>query len=145
LVEDNAADVFLFKQACIDSNISGRLHVAEDGIAAMRFLKREGEFVSAPTPDLVILDLNLPKVGGHEVLQMMKSDPDLKSIPVLILTSTDCPREMRRAYTEGAACFITKPIDVDEYFEAVKTSAHMWLRVAQLPVRSKSARAAGRS
>jgi CheY-like chemotaxis protein len=147
LVEDNAADVCLFKHACRDTNIPRRLHVADDGIAALRFLQKEGEFSTAPTPDLIILDLNLPKLGGHEILQMIKADAELKSIPVVILTSSDCRREMLKAYHEGAACFITKPTDVDEYFKAVRASAQMWLRTAQLPRRRNlrtSAAAGGR-
>lgn len=106
-------------------------------MTAMRFLKKEGEFEAAPTPDLIILDLNLPMVGGHEVLQMIKADGELRGIPVIILTSSDCRHEMLRAYDEGAACFITKPTDVEAYFHAVKASAHMWLHIANLPVRSK--------
>ena len=103
----------------------------------MRFLNKEDEFADAPTPDLVVLDLNLPVVGGHEVLQMIKANPQLRSIPVIILTSSDCRREMLQAYTEGAACFITKPTDIESYFAAVKASERFWLGTASLPTRNK--------
>ena len=138
LVEDNPADVGLFKHACRDSTTPRRLHVATDGMAAMRFLNKEYEFADAPTPDLVVLDLNLPVVGGHEVLQMMKANPLLQSIPVIILTSSDCRREMLQAYAEGAACFITKPTDIESYFAAVKASERFWLGTASLPTREKA-------
>jgi chemotaxis family two-component system response regulator Rcp1 len=142
LVEDNPADVGLFKHACKECNIRGRLHVAADGSTAMRFLRKEKEFNGAPTPDVLVLDLNLPMIGGHEILQMVKADPELRSIPVIILTSSDCRREIHQAYAEGAACFITKPTDVDQYFAAVKASERFWLRTATLPVTSRSHRAA---
>lgn len=133
LVEDNPGDVGLFKEACREIKAPGRLHVAENGLVALRFLHKQKEYVSAPTPDVVILDLNLPGVGGREVLETMKADPMLRTIPVIVFTSSNSRSEMLECYDQGAACFITKPTNIEEYFSAVRASERFWLLTASLP------------
>ncbi len=133
LVEDNPAEVRLTRRILDDARVLSKLHVAEDGLAAMRFLNRTGEYADAPRPDLSLLDLNLPKKDGREVLAAVKGDPEFKSIPVVVMTSSEAPRDILRSYELQANCYIIKPIDLDSFVSALKSFEDFWLNVVRLP------------
>ncbi len=136
LVEDNPGDVRLTIEALKSNEVSSRVTVAEDGSKAIRYLHREENGKDAPRPDLVLLDLNLPKRNGHEVLKEIKEDPDLMRIPVIILTSSEARTDIVESYSHHANCYITKPADLSQFLEVVKSVEHFWSRVAKLPPRS---------
>jgi chemotaxis family two-component system response regulator Rcp1 len=129
LVEDSPGYVRLTREALRDSKVQLALHVASDGLEAMEFLGRAGKFSSAPRPNLILLDLNLPKLDGREVLEAIKGDPSLRGIPVVILTTSDSQADVVRSYRLQANCYITKPVDLDAFTEVF----HFWLSVARLP------------
>src|SRR5215475_8775370 len=133
LVEDSPDDVDLTIQAFKESSSKSRLHVVEDGIEALAFLRRQGPYAAVPRPDLILLDLNLPKRTGHEVLQDIKSDPDLRRIPVVVLTTSAADADVKRSYELAANCYITKPVDLDAFFTVVSMVDHFWRDVATLP------------
>ncbi len=133
LVEDNPGDVRLVEEALRDSLTRNRLHVARDGMEAMDFLQRQGRFSDAPRPSLIIMDLNLPKKTGHEVLSEVKSDPSLKYIPVLILSGSQQKRDIVECYQRHANCYITKPADLDQYMHAIRSIEEFWLSRVELP------------
>ncbi len=133
LVEDNPADVRLMLEAFRETRVENTLHVAEDGIEAMAYLRHEGDYANVPRPDIVLLDLNLPRKNGHEVLAEIKSDPSLKRIPVVIMTTSSSPEDICRSYDLQANCYITKPADIDRFIGAVRTLGEHWLKVASLP------------
>jgi two-component system, chemotaxis family, response regulator Rcp1 len=133
LVEDSPGDVRLTREAFKDAKVHIKLHVAVDGAEAMAFVRREGKYSDAPRPDLVLLDLNLPKKGGREVLTEIKEDPALKSIPVVILTTSASEQEVLRSYMLHANCFITKPVDLAGFLKVVKSIDSFWLSVVKLP------------
>jgi two-component system, chemotaxis family, response regulator Rcp1 len=133
LVEDNPGDVRLTREALKDGKVSNNLSVAQDGVEALRFLRREGPYAGAPRPDLVLLDLNLPKKDGREVLQEMKQDRSLRTIPVVVLTSSDAERDIVGAYELQANCYITKPVDLDQFITAVKSIEDFWFSIVKLP------------
>jgi chemotaxis family two-component system response regulator Rcp1 len=133
LVEDSSGDVRLTREAFRDAKVHINLHVASDGIKAMAFLRREGEHANVPRPDLILLDLNLPKKDGREVLEEIKESPALKSIPVVILTTSASEADILRSYRLHANCYITKPVDLDGFLEVVKSIDNFWLSVVQLP------------
>jgi two-component system, chemotaxis family, response regulator Rcp1 len=133
LVEDNAADVRLTQEALREGKIRNRLSVVEDGEVAMRYLRREGEFESALRPDVVLLDLNLPRKNGREVLREMKSDPRLKSIPVVILSSSEAEQDVIAAYDLHANCYVTKPVDLDQFVRAIQSIEQFWFTIVKLP------------
>ena len=133
LVEDNPADVRLTQEALKEGRVLNHLSAVADGIEAMKFLRREGEYREAPRPDLILLDLNLPKKSGRQVLEEIKSDPDLRRIPVMVLTTSSAERDLRDAYTAHANCDITKPIDLDQFMSVVKSSEHFWFNRVTLP------------
>lgn len=135
LVEDNPGDVVLTQEALREGKIRNRLSVAKDGVEAMAFLRKEGEFANAPRPDLILLDLNMPRKNGSEVLMEVKSDPDLKTIPVVILTTSDAEQDVLRAYQFNANCYITKPVEFDRFVKVVQTIDEFWLSIVQLPPR----------
>ena len=135
LVEDSPADVRLTKEAFKDAKISNRLSVVSDGVDALRFLKREGEFADAPRPDLVLLDLNLPRMDGREVLKRVKTDPELSSIPVVVLTTSEAERDVAEAYEYHANCYIRKPVDLGRFLEIVSAIEDFWLTVVKLPAK----------
>ncbi len=135
LVEDNPGDVVLTQEALREGKIRNRLSVAKDGVEAMAFLRREGEFANAPRPDLILLDLNMPRKNGSEVLMEVKSDPDLKTIPVVILTTSDAEQDVLKAYQFNANCYITKPVEFDRFVKVVQTIDEFWLSIVQLPPR----------
>ena len=132
LVEDNADDVELTREALKGTRLKYNLHVAEDGIEAMGFLRREGKHVDAPRPDLVLLDLKLPRKDGHEVLREIKEDQALKRIPVVVLTTSQDERDVLKAYNHYASCYVVKPMDLNQLLEVAKWLEN-WLKVVKLP------------
>jgi CheY-like chemotaxis protein len=133
LVEDNGADVRLMKEAFRESNIVEDISVVTDGEEAMMFLHRTGRYEDAPRPSLILLDLNLPRKDGRQVLSEIKSDPGLRRIPVIILTSSQAEEDILMTYDLGANCFITKPLDFVEFTEITRLLADFWLGVVRLP------------
>jgi chemotaxis family two-component system response regulator Rcp1 len=138
LVEDSPGDVRLTREAFKDAKVHINLHVASDGAKAMAFLRREGEDASAPRPDLILLDLNLPKKDGREVLEEIKEDPRLKSIPVVILTTSSSEADVLRSYQLHANCYITKPVGLEGFLTVVKSIDSFWLSVVNLPREARS-------
>ncbi len=135
LVEDNPGDVDLAREALEGSKMCNALRVVGDGEAAMAYLRREGKYADAPRPDLILLDLNLPKKDGREVLAEIKADEDLKRIPVVILTTSRDEEDVMKTYNLHANCYITKPIDFSQFFKVVKTIEEFWLGMVVLPPR----------
>ena len=133
LVEDSAGDVRLTKEALRDAKVRNNLHVACDGMEATAFLRRQGKYANAPRPDLILLDLNLPKKGGREVLEEIKLDPSLKTIPVVILTTSAAEEDILRSYQLHANCYITKPVELDQFLKVVKAIDNFWLAIVKLP------------
>jgi two-component system, chemotaxis family, response regulator Rcp1 len=133
MVEDNPGDVRLTVEALKDAKVANTLHVVEDGVAALDFLYRRGGHVEAPRPDLVLLDLNLPKKNGREVLEEIKEDLQLKMIPVVILTTSQAEEDVLRAYSLHANCYITKPVDFSQFIKIIRTIEEFWLTVVTLP------------
>lgn len=133
LVEDNAGDVRLTEEALGEGDVSVRLHVARDGVEAVRLLRQNDSTATVPRPDLVLLDLNLPRKGGFEVLEEMKNDKELRRIPVIVLTTSKEERDILRAYDLHANGFIVKPVDLDEFIRVVRSVSDFWLTVATLP------------
>jgi chemotaxis family two-component system response regulator Rcp1 len=134
LVEDSPGDVRLTREALREAKVRNTLHVASDGIEATSFLWRQGKNADAPRPDLILLDLNLPRKSGREVLEEIKSDPSLKSIPVVILTTSSAEEDILRSYQLHANCYITKPVDLDQFMRVVKTIDNFWLAIVKLPI-----------
>jgi len=135
LVEDSPGDVRLTKEAFCEANGAIRLHVASDGMEAMAFLTRQGAHANAPRPDFILLDLNLPKMDGREVLAAIKSDENLKTIPTIILTTSDAEADISRSYQLQANCYLTKPVHLEEFEAVVKSINDFWLTRATLPRR----------
>jgi chemotaxis family two-component system response regulator Rcp1 len=133
LVEDNPGDVRLAVEALRDAKVANRLHIVEDGVEAMSFLRREGRYADVPQPNLILLDLNLPRRDGREVLAEIKQDADLKRIPVIILTSSAAEQDVVQAYNLYANCYITKPMDLDQFLKVVRSIEDFWLIVVTLP------------
>jgi CheY-like chemotaxis protein len=135
MVEDNPGDVRLTVEALKHGKIRNNFHTVEDGVEALAYLRRQGDYANAPRPDLVLLDLNLPKKNGREVLKEIKEDPDLKRIPVVILTVSQAEQDIVRSYNLHANCYITKPVDLDQFLEVVQSIENFWLTVVMLPPR----------
>jgi CheY-like chemotaxis protein len=133
LVEDNSEDIELALLAFKHGNLSHRIHIARDGEEAMRFLRRTGEFAAAVRPDVVLLDLNLPRMDGREVLAQIKQDPDLRRIPVVVLTTSKSDEDMLRSYDLHVNCYVTKPVDMDQFTSVVRAIDHFWFSVVTLP------------
>ena len=133
LVEDNPGDVELTREALHDSKVHMRLSVVNDGVEALAFLKREGPHGGAPRPDLILLDLNLPKKDGRAVLAEIKGDGSLRHIPVVILTSSQAEQDILRAYDLHANCYVTKPVDLDQFITIVRSIEQFWFTVVKLP------------
>jgi two-component system, chemotaxis family, response regulator Rcp1 len=133
LVEDSPGDVRLTQEALRDAKVQNHLHVASDGIEATLFLSRQGKHANAPRPDLILLDLNLPKKSGRDVLEEIKMDPVLQSIPVVILTTSAAEEDILRSYQLHANCYITKPVDLHQFLKVVKTIDNFWLAIVKLP------------
>ncbi len=137
LVEDNPNDVELTLEALDDSKVENRPHVVEDGVEAMEFLHKQGKYEDAPTPDLVLLDLNMPRKTGREVLTEMKADDHLKTIPVVVLTTSKAEEDIVRSYNLQAAAYVTKPVDFDQFVEAIRAIDSFWFRVVAYPPKLK--------
>jgi len=133
LVEDNPGDVRLIQEALRDGKVWNNPHVVTDGEAALDFVYRRGAFTEAPRPDLVLLDLNLPKKDGREVLATIKSDGDLKRIPVVVLTTSKEEEDVLRAYNLAANCYITKPVEFDQFMKVIRMIEYFWLTIVALP------------
>lgn len=133
LVEDNPGDVRLTREALKDAKVANTLHVVEDGVSAIDFLHRNPPFLEAPRPDLILLDLNLPRKNGREVLAEIKADSRFKAIPVVILTTSQAEEDVLRAYNLHANCYITKPVDFTQFTTIVKTIEDFWLTIVTLP------------
>lgn len=133
LVEDNPGDVRLTQEALKEAKVRNDLHVVSDGVEAMTFLRKQGVYKDVPRPDIILLDLNLPKKSGHEVLSEIKSDDDLKRIPVVMLTVSKDEEDIIKSYNLYANCFITKPVDLGQFLTVVKSIEDFWLTVVKLP------------
>jgi CheY-like chemotaxis protein len=133
LVEDNPGDVRLTREALREGKIRNNLHVARDGVEALAFLRRQGEHAGAPRPDLILLDLNLPRKDGREVLTEIKDDASLRQIPVVVLTSSQAEEDIIRAYDLHANCYISKPVDLDQFISVVRSIEDFWFTVVKLP------------
>ncbi len=133
LVEDNPADVRLTQENFKESKILNNLHVVKDGEEAMAFLHRKGKYADAVRPDLILLDLNLPKKDGREVLAEIKTDEELKSIPVIVLTISKAEEDILKSYNLHANCYITKPIDIEQFNKIVRSIEDFWLSIVKLP------------
>ncbi len=136
LVEDNPADVRLTQEALREGKVKNSLNVARDGAEALAFLRREGPHAGAPRPDLILLDLNLPKKDGREVLAEIKADDELKRIPVVVLTTSSAELDILKSYSLHANCYITKPVDLEQFVTVVKAIDDFWLTVVRLPPES---------
>lgn len=139
LVEDSPGDVRLTQEALRDANRAIHLHVAVDGVEAMSFLKREGRHLSAPRPDLILLDLNLPKMDGREVLAQIKADESLRTIPTIILTTSEAEADITKSYQLRANCFLSKPVELEAFESLVKSINDFWLTKVKLPYQGQRA------
>ena len=133
LVEDNPGDARLTREAFADASVSNNLSVVGDGEQAMAFLRRQGNYSGAPRPDLILLDLNLPRKSGREVLEDVKSDPDLLSIPIVVMTTSEAEGDILNSYYHHANAYVTKPVDLDRFIDVVSKIEGFWLTVAKLP------------
>src|SRR5262249_13222957 len=137
LVEDNQADADLTREGLADGKLLFTLHHVIDGVQAMAFLRKEGEHAAAPTPDLVLLDLNLPRKDGREVLREIKEDPTLRTIPVVILTSSEAEGDIIKSYDLHANCYMCKPVDLARFLDTVRKIEEFWLTIVRLPTRTR--------
>ncbi|KAF5413626.1 MAG: putative methanogenesis regulatory protein FilR2 [Candidatus Methanogaster sp.] len=133
LVEDNPGDVRLTQEVLRDGKVRNNMSVAKDGVEAVAFLRQTGEYAGAPRPDIILLDLNLPKKDGREVLADIKTDHDLKNIPVVVLTTSSAEQDIVRSYDLHANCYITKPVDLDQFIRVIRSIEDFWLTIAKLP------------
>lgn len=133
MVEDNEADVRLATEALKDAKIANFVHVVDDGVKALEYLRRQGEYAAAARPDLILLDLNLPRKDGRQVLAEVKSDPELSSIPVVVLTSSSAEQDVLKSYDLHANCYICKPVDFAGLMEVVRSIEKFWVTVVRLP------------
>ena len=133
LVEDNPGDHRLTQEALKEGKVHHKMSWARDGVEALDFLKRRGDHAAAPRPDIILLDLNLPKMDGREVLSAIKQDPDLRSIPVVVLTTSKAEEDVLRSYQLHANCYVTKPVDLDKFIVVVQSIDRFWLTVVTLP------------
>jgi two-component system, chemotaxis family, response regulator Rcp1 len=137
LIEDNPADVRLTREALKEAKVLNTLHIAEDGMEALAFLRKQGQFAGSSTPDLILLDLNLPKKDGREVLAEIKQDEALKRIPVVVLTTSRGEEDIMRSYDLHANAYVTKPVDLKHFLEVIRTIEEFWLAVVTLPPNDK--------
>jgi len=137
LVEDDPGDVLMTREAFEDYKIRNTLHVATNGVEAMAFLRKEGEHAEAPTPDLILLDLNLPKMDGREVLAAVKEDPGLRSIPVVVLTTSEAEEDVVRSYSLHANAYVTKPVDFERFVTVVQQIDEFFVSIVRLPRSSR--------
>jgi CheY-like chemotaxis protein len=135
LVEDDPGDVMMTREAFQDYKVQNQLHVVSDGAEAMAFLRQEGDYAGRPRPDLVLLDLNLPRMDGRQVLESIKSDPELASIPVVVLTTSENEDDVLRSYSLHANAYVTKPVDFERFIEVVRQIDEFFVEVVRLPQR----------
>jgi two-component system, chemotaxis family, response regulator Rcp1 len=133
LVEDSPTDVIIAREALEEAKLINTIHVADDGVEAMNFLNKRGKFASAPRPDLILLDLNLPRKNGREVLAEIKADNDLKNIPVVVLTTSSAEEDVLRSYNLHANCYVVKPVEFASFVRAVQSIEQFWFSVVTLP------------
>jgi two-component system, chemotaxis family, response regulator Rcp1 len=133
IVEDNAADARLVREVMRDSKILNEISWVADGVEALAFIRHEGKYAAAPRPNLIFLDLNMPRKDGREVLREIKADPDLRRIPVVVMTSSQAEEDVARAYDMHANCYVRKPIDFDQFHSVVKTIENFWFDTVELP------------
>ncbi len=133
LVEDNPGDIRLTQEAFKEGEVLKTLHVVKDGVEALNFLRKKGEYADVPTPDIILLDLNLPRKDGREVLAEVKSDDLLRFIPVIVLTTSDSDQDITKAYSLYANCFITKPVDLEQFIFIIRQIEIFWFQVIKLP------------
>ncbi|MDR3716468.1 MAG: response regulator [Puia sp.] len=133
LVDDNEGDILLTVEALNEARIINKISVARDGVEALRFLNKAAEYRDAETPDLILLDINLPKMDGMEVLALIKKDQDLRRIPVIMLTTSSSERDILASYDNHANCYITKPVDLDRFMSVVRTIEDFWISIVKLP------------
>ncbi len=133
LVEDNPGDVRLTMEALKEAKMHNRVNVVQDGMEAMDFLRKQGKFADATRPDLILLDLNLPRKNGREVLAEIKADESLKCIPVVVLTTSEAEQDILKAYKLHANCYVTKPVDLDQFIKVVQSIENFWMTVVKLP------------
>lgn len=138
LVEDNPGDIRLTQEVLKEGKIQNNLRIVENGVEAISFLHKDGKYSSAITPDLILLDLNLPKKDGREVLQDVKNDDELKKIPIVVLTTSQAEEDILNVYNLKANCYISKPVDLDEFINVVKSVEDFWLSIVKLPSRVAS-------
>jgi two-component system, chemotaxis family, response regulator Rcp1 len=132
LVEDNPGDARLTREALRDAKVRNNLHVAPDGVEALAFLRRQGKHTTVPKPDLILLDLNLPRKDGREVLEEIKQDDQLRHIPVVILTTSQAERDIAESYRLRANAYVTKPVDLEQFLNVVQAIEHFWLEIVKL-------------
>jgi len=133
LVEDSPSDACFTQEALRRGRVKNNVHLVEDGVEALAYLRRKGQHANAPRPDLILLDISLPKKDGPHVLAEIKSDPDLRAIPVVVLTNSDEERDIVQAYSLKANCFITKPVRIEDFIEAIEAMEDFWLSIVKLP------------
>jgi len=133
LVDDNEGDVLLTKEALEEAKIVNRISVAYDGVQALNFLKKEPPFLHEESPDLILLDINLPRMDGTELLSIIKRDPELRRIPVIMLTTSSSERDILTSYDNHANCYITKPVDLERFMDVVRTIEDFWISIVKLP------------
>ena len=135
LVDDDPADTELTEELLAESKVKLELYTVQDGVYAMEFLRKQGEYANVPTPDLILLDLNMPRKDGRETLEEIKQDPALKHIPVVILTTSDSDIDVAKSYATGASCYIKKPVDLGEFQKVVAAIEDFWFTIVKLPTR----------
>jgi two-component system, chemotaxis family, response regulator Rcp1 len=133
LVEDNPGDVRLTREALAEGKVLNHMSVVDDGVIALDYLRKQGDFSGAPRPDIILLDLNLPRMDGRELLAIIKSDSEFKSIPVVVLTTSKAEEDILKSYDLHANCFITKPVDLDQFMTVVKSVEEFWFKIVKLP------------
>jgi len=138
LVEDNPGDIRLTQEVLKEGKVQNNLRIVENGVEAISFLHKDGKYSSALTPDLILLDLNLPKKDGREVLQEIKNDDELKKIPIVVLTTSQAEEDILKVYNLNANCYISKPVELDEFINVVKSVEDFWLSIVKLPSRVTS-------
>ncbi len=135
LVEDNPGDARLTIEVLKENKIANNLHHVSDGVEALAFLRKQGQYFNAPLPDLILLDLNMPKMDGREVLENMKQDDQLKRIPVVVLTTSQAEEDIFKSYDLHANCYICKPVDLDQFIEVIKSITTFWVSIVSLPTK----------
>jgi two-component system, chemotaxis family, response regulator Rcp1 len=133
LVEDNEGDIVLTMEALKEAKVHNTIDVARDGDEALRRLRKEGKFIHAPAPDIIFLDINLPKLDGNELLSIIKNDEALKVIPVIMLTTSDAEKDILQSYYNHANCYITKPVDLEKFIDVIHQIKSFWISIVQLP------------